>query len=531
MKNKTWLITFLTITLSMVIIVCSITIYVDPYMHYHKPLTDKFYYNINNQRSQNNGIVKHFEYDAIITGTSMTENFYASEVDRIFECKSIKVPYSGGSFKEINDNLEIALSINPNIKYIIRGLDLSRVNFDKNHMRTDLGKFPTYLYDNNPFNDVNYLLNRNVLYNRIIKMVNDALSGKPTGITSFDRYSNWMSRKKFGNKTVLKSKLIEGIGYKETEQVKVLNDLFKDRIRGNIEQNVTSLAEKYPNTTFYYFIPPYSAAYWGYQMEAGNMLRQIEMIEYVLSLIVPHKNIHMFCWNRFDLFDDLNNYGDLTHYGDWINSWIIAEMKRESGRLTEDNYKDYINELKEHYMNFDFNSLFEQIDYEADYYISGLLNKEILGTDPMSLDGSFFEQTEIKNANIVMNQFNYTDGIECYGVMSRLVDSKESIDKSMFDGDFCGIKFTIDVSDYRCLVFYGKKLSNNGQYTVSIFDNVGNLLNKISAKYTDLDDNWHQYAISLAGIYGEVTIVMNGGYTDQSGSINSRYIFSNIILY
>lgn len=92
MKNKTWLITFLTITLSMVIIVCSITIYVDPYMHYHKPLTDKFYYNINNQRSQNNGIVKHFEYDAIITGTSMTENFYASEVDRIFECKSIKVP-------------------------------------------------------------------------------------------------------------------------------------------------------------------------------------------------------------------------------------------------------------------------------------------------------------------------------------------------------------------------------------------------------------------------------------------------------
>ena len=98
MKNKTWLLTFAAITIAAGIGVCSITAYVDPYMHFHKPLTDKYYYGLNNQRSQNDGITKHFDYDTLITGTSMTENFRTTEADRIFGCNSIKVAYSGGSF-------------------------------------------------------------------------------------------------------------------------------------------------------------------------------------------------------------------------------------------------------------------------------------------------------------------------------------------------------------------------------------------------------------------------------------------------
>ena len=54
MKNKTWLLIFAALTMIMCIVICSITIYVDPYMHYHKPYSDKFYYELDNQRSQNN---------------------------------------------------------------------------------------------------------------------------------------------------------------------------------------------------------------------------------------------------------------------------------------------------------------------------------------------------------------------------------------------------------------------------------------------------------------------------------------------
>lgn len=130
---------------------------IDPYMHYHKPDTEGYFYSLNNQRSQNDGITKHFEYDALITGTSMTENFKTSEMDALFACNSIKVPYSGGSYKEINDNLKVAVENNPNLKMVVRGLDMGRFLDDKDVMRYDLGTYPTYLYDSNPLNDVQYI--------------------------------------------------------------------------------------------------------------------------------------------------------------------------------------------------------------------------------------------------------------------------------------------------------------------------------------------------------------------------------------
>ena len=49
--------------------------------------------------------------------------------------------------------------------------------------------------------------------------------------------------------------------------------------------------------------------------------------------------------------------------------------------------------------------------------------------------------------------------------------------------------------------------------------------------YPDLDNEWHQYAVNLDGIYGNVTVVINGGYIDNLGSANSNYVFSKIILY
>ncbi|MGI6608144.1 MAG: hypothetical protein ACOX1F_04110 [Erysipelotrichaceae bacterium] len=528
MKNKTWLIAFLSLIITIGIIIGAITIYVDPYMHYHKPLTKDFYYELDNQRSQNYGIIKQFKYDTIITGTSMSENFYSTEVDKLFNCNSIKIPFSGASFKEINNNLEKALSINPNIRYIIRGFDLNYIDLDKNYMRTDLGEYPVYLYDNNPFNDVNYLLNKSILI-KISKMLLKSMLNYPTGITSFDEYSNWMSSSNFGNSVVLKTFESENRSFRDNEQTEILTNQLKKMIKENIEQNILSIAEKYPKTKFYYFITPYSAAYWGIQKDKGTLLKQIKIIEYAISLMLPYENIHLFGWNRFDLFDDLNNYKDPAHYGEWINSWILSQMKKESGKLTNENYMDYINDFKDHYMNFDFNTLFYQVDYEADYYSAAILNKEISGIEPLVLDISFLETVEIKNAQIIINQFEGSDGIECYE--SKFEITNNTNEATISDGNFCGIKFNIDVTDYRCLVFYGKKVSKQAQHIIHIYDDQGNLLKKSTVLSNDLDNQWHQYAISLAGIYGEVTIIMDGRNIDNSNTHDSNYIFSNIVLY
>ena len=74
------------------------TAVIDPLFHYHRPLSF-LSYPLHNQRYQNDGILRHFDYDAIIIGTSMTENFKTSEFDRLWNLSSIKVPFNGGHYK------------------------------------------------------------------------------------------------------------------------------------------------------------------------------------------------------------------------------------------------------------------------------------------------------------------------------------------------------------------------------------------------------------------------------------------------
>ena len=106
MKVKIWLISWLIIVVSALSVLGFWVYKIDPFFHYHKPDLEGYFYPLNNERSQNDGISKYFDYDALISGTSMTQNFRTTEADKIFGCNSIKVAYSGGSYKEINDNIE-----------------------------------------------------------------------------------------------------------------------------------------------------------------------------------------------------------------------------------------------------------------------------------------------------------------------------------------------------------------------------------------------------------------------------------------
>lgn len=368
-NNRLWLLVWVSTVVVLSGSLCAVTAYFDPYFHYHKPHIDKFFYTLDNQRSQNDGIIKNFDYEMIITGTSMTENFKTSEADALFGCRSIKVPYEGGSFKEINDNLKLALASNPNIKIIIRSLDSYIFVNDKDDMRTDLGVYPTYLYDANPINDIEYLLNRDVIYKRIWGMVKMRNDGMEPGITSFDNYSNWMKNYTYGPKAVRFTVFHDEEGkFEYSNQTEYLTEEEKRTIRGTVEQNITSLADQYPNTVFCYFFPPYSSAYWGLLRQQGKLRKQAEIEEYALSLIVPHHNIHMYGWDCTDLVSDYNNYKDYNHYAEWVNSWILKAIKNEEGRITEDNYKDYMEKFFNYYIDFDYNTLFEQEDYEDDYY-------------------------------------------------------------------------------------------------------------------------------------------------------------------
>lgn len=360
-RIRIWIIGWAAITVALMAVICVTVYQVDPYFHYHKPDTDTYYYELYNQRSQNDGISKHFDYDAVMTGTSMTENFKTSDIDEVFSVNAIKLPFAGGSYKEINDNLKVALKYNDDLKFIMRGLDTGKFTDEPDKMRFDLGEYPTYLYDNNPFNDVDYLFNKEILLKRIYQMKKERTAyGFEPGIDSFDGYSYWSDSQSYG----LKGLMGEG-GLDESSFVFAgagdavhLTDEERETVRQNITQNVTSLADQYPDVAFYYFFTPYSILWYKDLVESGEIYKQLEAEEYTIELILQHENICLFSFNGIEeVVADLDNYKDITHYGAWINSDMLQWMSCNEYRLTQDNYQDYLDAEYELFLNYDYGSL------------------------------------------------------------------------------------------------------------------------------------------------------------------------------
>ena len=353
MSSKKWLLFFCIVFYLNLAVIVGVVVYIDPYIHYHKPLNEYYYtLDMNEERYVNNGIIKNFEYDALITGTSMTENFKTSEFDNLFNVNSIKVPFYGATYKELNDNIKIALKNNNNIKIVISSLDQYNFYESAFAMRNDLGTFPSYLYNDRIYDDIYYVLNRDVIYETCFNML---VNSDKKGVTSFDDYANWNDEYSFGKEYVL-----DGIeSFEQTNTTKKLSEKEKEGIQENININVIQLAEEYPNVQFYYFLPPYSVAWWGEKKSEGMLEYQLEAERVVIEMTNKVPNIKLYSWNDcFYLTGNLDNYKDTTHYGEWVNSLLLEYMKNNKGLITIDNYENYLDRVRYYYSKYDFNSLF-----------------------------------------------------------------------------------------------------------------------------------------------------------------------------
>lgn len=352
MNYKKFGILFIIIFIISIGFILLFNVIIDPYFHYHKPLKNINYY-LNDERHQNYGIVKHFEYDSLITGTSMTQNFKTSEFDELFNANAIKVSLSGAYYKEQNDLLNVALKHNSNIKYIVRSLDYSMFYKDKDEYSYKKDLYPTYLYNNNLIDDIKYVLNKEVLFNSISNLNNHKS-------TTFDEYSYWGNTYTYGKKSVDLS-YYYGIKYRQENLAdNDMNDNDVNIIKSNVKQNVINLIKEYPNVEFYLFYPPYSIYGWDYYKQIGELNKHINGEKFITEMLLEYDNVHVFSFlDEYNIITNLNNYKDTRHYSADINSYILKSMSTGKNELTKDNYKAYYDKIINYYNNYDYNSLFK----------------------------------------------------------------------------------------------------------------------------------------------------------------------------
>ena len=355
MNSKKW---FIGIILSLILFfaACGMLVFLlDPFMHYRQATHGMIFYTTTEpdvERYLNSGIIRNFSFDAVIAGTSMTENFKTSEFDRLFGVRSVKLPTSGGTFKEVNDTCARALERHSDLKIILRGLDLNMINCDKDMIRFDF--FPEYLYDDNRINDVNYLFGKNALLKGcMVDILMMVIRGKKDFL--FDQYANWNDMFTYGREAVVAS-------YErpvKSSVVYALNDEEKKKVRENVEQNVILLAKSYPKTRFICFLTPYSICYWDELSQNGTLQKELEIQEEMIELLISCENIELYSFcDNFDLITNLDNYHDQGHYSEEINSKMLAWIEAGDYRITKDNYGEYIARIRDFYVNYDYDCLY-----------------------------------------------------------------------------------------------------------------------------------------------------------------------------
>lgn len=350
MESKKWIRIFLIVLIALLLFAGSLVLIIDPFFHYRAP--QSFWkYTLKEERYQNNGILKYFNYDSIITGTSHTENFKTSEFDSLFNCNSVKVSLSGAQFKELANQTRWAINNKKNLKYILYGITYEDILLDKNF--SEYKDFPTYLYDDNILNDYKYIFNVSALKCALKNLIYTINNYKNT---SFDEYANWNSIFPFSKEETLKE-------YKRIESKLDAKNLTKEErktIEENLKQNFIDIINLNKDIKYYIFFAPHSIAWWDQANQTGDILKYLEAEEIFINTLLEFDNVKLYSFfNKYDLICNLDKYRDLTHYSEDVNSQILKWIKNDEYLITKENKDGYLKEEREFYLSYDYDAIFE----------------------------------------------------------------------------------------------------------------------------------------------------------------------------
>ena len=296
---------------------CAATVYtVDPFEQYREssilPLYDQESYN-------NPGIAKNYDYNAVILGTSMVEMSNPSVIDECFGVKSVKLPMRGSHTAQMGWQLGHI--------YDTHELDLAILAVDAYSLMgppDDMDEIYDYLWNDNPWDDVNYLLNLDVLLVKIPKMLKNA--GKPLHTKRDDMY-------KWVDVTFAAKSVYDSIGHEPYKEMQSAESRI-ERSTENIERHLAAHIAAHPETEFKIYMPPYSVGYWYFMRRTGLTEQQYRSRARVCELLLEYPNVEIYDFSsRVEWITDLDEYFDYSHHSSAMSDNIMRAMAAGENRV------------------------------------------------------------------------------------------------------------------------------------------------------------------------------------------------------
>ena len=350
MQPKRWLAGFLGIFLAGLAGCMALVIWVDPFFQYHKPLA-WFPYLVDNQVNQNPGLAKHMDYDGILIGSSMTASFNTDWFEELMGMKTQKLSYNGSYPKDLSNIMQLVFDAKGDqVKAVYMAVDQSTFSADPEET-----KFPVtdYLYDDNVFNDVPYLLNKDVLLDYILRPLADRKDASDWA----ELYKPWWTDEYYNKANVLM--YYEAVEEKQEEEA-LAADYFKDAVEENLQKNILPYIEAHPETEFYIFYPPYSILFWNDVTREKELEAVIGRLEYMTERLLNYENVHVFNFlGKEDIICNLNNYADYMHYHKNVCRYITECFATGENELHPENYGQAFDEIRTLAMSYNYPAIWD----------------------------------------------------------------------------------------------------------------------------------------------------------------------------
>lgn len=346
MAFKKFWITLFGVIFAGLLVVAGITAYIDPFFHYHAPL-NWFPYVVDDQVDMNPGLAVHMDYDSVLLGSSMTVSFDTSWFMDDLGLKTQKLSYNGAYPKEQSIIMEKVFDAKgDSIKQVFLGIDELNYSGDINQTKYPMTE---YLYDDNPFNDIKYLLNKDVVLNYILKPMVDT-----TDRTDWNRiYPMWWQPMHYN----LANVRLYYVPADEVIDTTPVEDYISG-IEANLDSNILPYIENHPETKFTIFYPPYSILYWYDAKRQGQIDTIVKKYDYMTRRLLAYDNVEVYFFqNREEIITDFYNYADYTHYSPEVCHYIVDCFAAGEHRVTLDNLDEELKILSDLALHYDYDSI------------------------------------------------------------------------------------------------------------------------------------------------------------------------------
>lgn len=323
MSEKKWLLRLAGITVILVLLLNAVIYAVDPFLQYRAENNSRYL----NARYAGPGLIRNYEYDTLLLGNSMCENFNMELMRQELGAEPLHVCIGGVYQDELWEYVKLAEQTGKaKTIYLCVGL----ADFANEYESKSID----YLVKDDLLSRLRYAFSYEAWFRFIPmdlilagkRMLGIPLSDAEDLKTDIDRMGNWADQYQYGENVVLKNYKFKAFSVSEVDNSGLYEKMLRrvDRMLDRMEYDGELIC----------FFPPYSSLYWIDAQEKGHLDVYLAVKAYFIDAL-RSKGITVYDFQGAELTVDLNNYRDTTHYGDWVNDWMVRCFASGEYRITE----------------------------------------------------------------------------------------------------------------------------------------------------------------------------------------------------